>query len=82
MALLILLGLSTFSVPLSGVEDFLGCTGSGELVIKKSGNQVFLFDPENQNEKDLGIQNLTPVESLDPLVFTAYLIESLVLLNE
>ena len=71
-----------FSVPLSGVEDFLGCTGSGELVIKKSGNQVFLFDPENQNEKDFGIQNLTPVEHLDPLVFTANLRESLVLLNE
>ncbi|KAK4595088.1 hypothetical protein RGQ29_018731 [Quercus rubra] len=70
-----------FSVPLSGVEDFLGCTGSGELVIKKSGNQVFLFDPENQNEKDFGIQNLTPVEHLDPLVFTANLIESLVLLK-
>ena len=72
----------TFSVPLSGVEGFLGCTGSGELVIKKSGNQVFLFDPENQNEKDLGIQNLTPEENLYPLVFTANLIESLVLLNE
>ena len=72
----------TFSVPLSGVEDFLGCTGSGELVIRKSGNQVFLFDPENQNEKDLGIQNLTPDEDLDPLVFTANLRESLVLLNE
>ncbi|KAL0009573.1 hypothetical protein SO802_011075 [Lithocarpus litseifolius] len=72
----------TFSVPLSGVKDFLGCTGSGELVITKSGNQVFLFDPENQNEKDIGIQNLTPVKDLSALVFTANLIESLVLLNE
>ena len=75
----------TLSVPLSGVEDFLGCTGSGELVIMKSGNQVFSFDPENQNENDVGIQNLTPLEVLSPLkpqFYTANLIESLVLLNE
>ncbi|KAL0009560.1 hypothetical protein SO802_011062 [Lithocarpus litseifolius] len=75
----------TLSVPLSGVADFLGCTGSGELVIMKSGNQVFSFDPENQNENDLGIQNLTPLEILPPLkprFYTANLIESLVLLDE
>ncbi|KAK7845746.1 putative f-box protein [Quercus suber] len=66
----------TISVPLPGVRNFLGCTSSGELVIMKSDNQVFSFDPVSQNENGYGILNFTEV------VYTANLLESLLLLNE
>ncbi|KAK7853186.1 f-box/kelch-repeat protein [Quercus suber] len=66
----------TISVPLPGVKNFLGCTSSGELVITKSDNQIFSFDLESQNENGYGILDFTEV------VYTANLLESLLLLNE
>ncbi|XP_075644290.1 putative F-box protein At1g47730 [Castanea sativa] len=64
------------------VENFFGCTGSGQLVITNFSNQLFLFDPDSHNEINLGLEDLAPDEDLVPLVYTPNLIESLVLLNE
>ena len=65
-------------VELEEVENFLGCTGRGELVIKKSSSphKFVLFDPKSLDEKNIGIGDLTPE------TYTANLMESLVLLNE
>ena len=65
------------TLQLEGVENFFGCTGSGELVIKKSSmpNQLFLFHPVTQVEKTINIGDLAPV------IYTPKFIESLILLE-
>lgn len=66
------------TLQLEDVENFFGCTGSGELVIKKSSipNQLFLFNPVTQGENNIDIGDLAPV------IYTPKLIESLILLKE
>ena len=65
-------------VELEEIENFFGCTGRGELMIKKSSSphKLILFDPKSLGEKNIGIGDLTPE------TYTASLMESLVLLNE
>nr|XP_023927129.1 putative F-box protein At1g47790 [Quercus suber] len=69
---------TTNIVELEEVDNFFGCTGRGELVIKKSSSphKLILFDPKSLDEKNIGIGDLTPE------TYTANLMESLVLLNE
>lgn len=65
------------TLQLEDVENFFGCTGRGELVIKKSSipNQLFLFHPVTQVENNIDIGDLAPV------IYTPKLIESLILLK-
>ncbi|XP_075637224.1 F-box/kelch-repeat protein At3g06240-like [Castanea sativa] len=69
---------TTNIVELEEVENFFGCTGRGELLIKKSSSphELILFDPKSLDEKNIGIGDLRPE------TYTANLMESLVLLNE
>ena len=65
-------------VDLKDVENFFGCTCSGELAIAKSSSphDLILFDPKSLDEKSIGIRGLAPQ------IYTANLMESLVLFNE
>ena len=63
------------SVPMEKVGQFIGCTDNGELLIKKIGTGLVLFDPEGRNEENLGIKNATWA------AYTTNFLESLVLFD-
>ncbi|KAK9987173.1 hypothetical protein SO802_032124 [Lithocarpus litseifolius] len=65
-------------VDLKDVENFFGCTSSGELVIVKSSSphDLILFDPKSLDKKSIGTGGLAPQ------IYTANLMESLVLFSE
>uniref|UniRef100_A0A2N9HZK4 F-box domain-containing protein n=1 Tax=Fagus sylvatica TaxID=28930 RepID=A0A2N9HZK4_FAGSY len=67
---------TTKTVPLDFTQGFFGCTDSGELLIQFFESPPISFDPENLNEYLLGI------EAPHWLSYTAYLMESLVLLDQ
>jgi F-box interacting protein len=63
------------SVPLDSVNNFDGCTDSGELLICINGRGFISYDLESLNENDLGISHSW-------LIYTADLMENLVLLDQ
>ncbi len=65
------------SIPVHLVRGFFCCTDSGELLIDSFDRGVISYDPESQNENNLGIQ-----KSPSWLTYTADLMESLVLLDQ
>uniref|UniRef100_A0A2N9FET8 F-box associated beta-propeller type 1 domain-containing protein n=1 Tax=Fagus sylvatica TaxID=28930 RepID=A0A2N9FET8_FAGSY len=67
---------TTKTVPLYFTQGFFGCTDNGELLIQFFESHPISFDPENLNEYLLGI------EASHWLSYTAYLMESLVLLDQ
>ena len=67
---------TTKTVPLDFIEGFFGSTDSGELLIQFFESPPISFDPENLKGYLLGI------EAPHWLSYTAYLMESLVLLDQ